>query len=266
VKDLLDKVAQAERDEEALDQRLDALAEAALAGGSAGAQPKPDFASDEARLRAAYAPLSSEVKAAMVSRIAGEVRAGATSGPGAEPAKAAEPPRRVFPLRRGLAWALPLVAAAASVFFGVWTVESPSPFRLEHYQLEVSSGAASLERSSPPGTASSVQAPARLAPDAELVLVLRPERPVASSVAAHAYARDPSGNLRQLTARAEAAPSGALRLFVGARPEWPERGELVIWIGAAGATPKAAELESDAPLTGDGWQRLEQSFVRSSSF
>ncbi len=267
--DLLDKLARAARDEEALDARIDAAAEAALAEPTETYDPGETAAAlDPARLRAAYAPLSSEAKAAIVSRIALEVNAGQApvARVPAEQAQATLPPRRVLLLRRSLAWALPLVAAAATVMFGVWSADSPAPFALTPYRLELSSGVASAERGSTATEAANAGPialePVRIDPNAELVLVLRPERPVTADVAAHTYVRLPAGGLQPLAARIEAASNGAMRLFVSAQTEWPESGELVIWIGAKGVIPKASELGSDAPLSAQGWQRLERRFVR----
>jgi hypothetical protein len=60
----------------------------------------------------------------------------------------------------------------------------------------------------------------------------------------------------------EAAPSGTLRLKVAAETRWPERGEIVVWLGAAKLQPQPEQLAAGTPAAGPGWQRLERAFAR----
>jgi hypothetical protein len=135
---------------------------------------------------------------------------------------------------------------------------------LAPYQLEVQGsvaierGAPNIERGAPstehPGTLA-------LATGTPVVLLLRPERASSQGVAVHAYLRA-QGVLAPLAHRMEAAPSGPVRLQIAPETRWPERGEIVVWLGASKLEPQPEQLAAGAPTLGPGWQRLERAFER----
>lgn len=262
--DLLERLGRAVRDEEQWGERLDAQAERALQDAQAP---------DAERLRAAYAPLSAEVRAAIAARIAGELAQGAgATEPSAVPPSAVgvAPVAHLRPGRSWL-WAAPVLAAAAALLLWLGTGVQDQERQLASYQLEVQGDVAALRRAQPGGSggdplapgASAPPAPAALhvSPGSPLVLTLRPERPASPEVQAHVYLRS-EGGLQRLPARTRVAPGGAVQLELDPEGTWPAAGQLVVWIGVQGTEPAATQLATSGPASGPAWQRLERPFTR----
>jgi hypothetical protein len=258
--ELLKGIGRAVREQEAHGERMDAWAnELSKAGGSKGhAAEDAELGAEPEAVRTAYAPLSAELKA----RIVGQIQASlAAPTSGVAPTSAAQPTARASAARPGVRggkraiwYAAPLLAAAAAVALVLRAPEQEA-LGLSRYELEVQ-GAVAAQRSAP---ASDVTAPLRISPGVPLTLTLRPERAVSGQVSARVYVQSAAG-VTALSPPIESAPTGALRVQLGADVAWPSAGTLVIVVGR----PEALRAATDTP-GGEGYQRFERTFSSESS-
>lgn len=219
--DLLDRLGrlardEAQRDEEALDARWDALAR-----GDLTPEEEEDLRREDPEAYEMFRPLDEGFR----SDVADRVRRSRSSEP--RPSSG-----NVVPFhRRGSTW-VGLVAAAVVVFFVMLPLGPSDPGALPPYSVIVEGGSQSL-RSDEPASTSDDRAVRRLARGDRLEVLLRPETGVGEGgVEANAYFLPTDGGApRNVTDLLDVADSGAVRWVgtVGVGPDWPA-GRVDLWI------------------------------------
>lgn len=182
-------------------------------------------AGDERYEALAHEPLSEAARERLVDLIA-RPRSSAK-------AKATRP-------RRVALWSGGATALAAAAALVLWLRSPGAP--LPAYEASFEGGEQALRGDPPPSSSS---APARIPRGGRIDLVLRPTRPVETTVAARAFAVRP-GDARELRAALAISGDGAARL-AGRRDEIladlpPGTWEIVLVVGRPGSLPDAAAI------------------------
>jgi len=216
--DDLARAAREERETDRWDERWDRLAAGTLSAEEEAELQALAASSEEARLAyEAFRPLGPQFEA----RVAKAIEA-IEAIQGEPQAAAAEPPARVLPFRRRITPWLGGVLAAGVAACLVLLLSAPPP--LPRYSLDVAGGDQALRGASGPATVRVLH------PGSALEVTLRPPTRVSGRLTARWFVVR-GGEVRELAARPEFSPGGAVHLYgTLGRDLAIEPGEWALWV------------------------------------